>query len=153
MKPAYLSTAKVVETATDYGIKANALLFADDLYALPSNSWVIDTFSEAWAKTKLILGIAAYEVDMNDCDDYARMCAGYAQVLNNQTIKALGLQRAALAFGEFWYTSPQGAHAINAYLYREDQNSPVMIGTFEPQTGKPVELTRQQFYTCSLFRL
>lgn len=151
-----LMAAKITEAATDKGINPNALLFADSSYLLPSDQWVRETFSAAWEETKRVLGIAVYEPDMNDCDDYARMCAGYAQLLNNRTIresKSPVMPRAALAFGEFWYVSPQGAHAINAYFYQKVQGGDIFLGTFEPQTGKPVELTRQQIYTCSLFRL
>lgn len=154
MRYTKLMAAKITEAATDKGINPNALLFADSSYLLPSNRWVLDIFSAAWDATKRVLDIVAYEPDMNDCDDYARMCAGYAQLLNNRTLREnKALPRSALAFGEFWYMSPMGAHAINAYFYQEEVGGDILLGTFEPQTGKPVELTRQQIYTCSLFRL
>jgi hypothetical protein len=154
----HLTASEIVQAVVAAGVNPNTLLFADDSYLLPADDWVFGVFAEAWAETKRVLGIAVYEVDVNDCDDYARMCAGYAQMLNNRTIRVSRtsgpvMPSAALAFGEFWYVSPQGPHAINAFLYREVQGGPVLLGAIEPQTGARVNLTRREVESCTLFRL
>jgi hypothetical protein len=155
----HLTASEIVQAAVTQGINPNALLFADDGYLLPSDDWVFSTFAQAWEETKRVLGIAVYESDINDCDDYARMCAGYAQLLNNRTIKtsrtsgSLTMPSAALAFGEFWYASPQGPHAINAFLFRHVQGGPTLLGAIEPQTGARVLLTPKEVESCTLFRL
>lgn len=148
-----LSPAQIVQSLTGQ-LDLNAIIFADERYALPSRDWVIATFGEAWRQTKAVLGISLYATDRNDCDDFARMCAGYAQLLHNKTVAERGLANTGLAFGEFWYTDRAiGPHAINGFLYKEADGGPVLCGHFEPQTSEFKVLSPGEVRTCSLFRL
>lgn len=151
---------ELVRAAVACGISANALLFSDETYLLPSFPWVESTFSEAWLQTMQVLGISQYQADANDCDDFARMCAGYAQLLNNRTIqesrqpgKGPVKPAAGLAFGEFWFTPAQGPHAVNAFFHTLHQGGTLEIGFMEPQNGRILRPSKTEIQSCMLFRL
>ena len=79
---------------------------------------------------------------------------GYAQILNNETVRSKGLPEASMAFGEFWFNSDSiGSHAINAFLYKDTATGPVLVGFFEPQNGQILTLTKNEIHSCSLLRL
>lgn len=147
------TSSEILQAGAAHGVAAAAVLMADDAYLLPSRAWITTVFAPAWARTKLLLGTTEYRVDSNDCDDYARLCAGYAQLLNNRTLREYGGSEASLAFGEFWYASATlGSHAINAFLYRDDAKR-IQFGFFEPQTGEILALSPAEVGSCYLLRL
>jgi len=153
MTYAILTTGEIVNALGRFGVNANAIMFADETYILPEEWWVKTTFAQAWELTKAILHTNDYRPLTNDCDDFARLCAAYAQLLNNATILKLGIADASLAFGEFWYESAEGPHAINAYIYPVGTGKEVGIGFIEPQNGQTLDLTPNEIRSCSLLRL
>ena len=148
-----LTNGEIINVLGRFGISANAVLFADESYILPEQWWVQTTFAQAWLTTMSILNTGTYRPLTNDCDDFARLCAAYAQLLNNATILKLGITDASLAFGEFWFQSATGPHAINAYLYPTGVHKEIGIGFIEPQTGQTLNLTPDEISSCSLLRL
>lgn len=155
-----LSASAVLGVCTQHGINPNAVIFSDEQVALPRFDWVAQVFGPAWTETKRRLQIERYTSESNDCDDYARMCAGYAQMLHNLTLTELReakkpAPQTGLAFGEFWYTPPSGAHAINAFIHLAvpDVQDIFTLSFLEPQTSQIVRLTRHEIKSCSLFRL
>lgn len=122
---------------------------ADDSYVLPSHDWINHEFRGAWLEFKTSLG--EWQDNENDCDDFARGAAFFAQLLHHNT--PLHRARTALAFGEFWYRPRTGGgHAVNFYLYR-DLKGAIQIGFFEPQNGNEVALTATEIGSCTAWRL
>lgn len=144
---------RLVEAAAIVGVSSNGIIFADEAYYLPSYRWVTDTFSPAWMEAVRLLGVKDWRVDTNDCDDFARFCAGYAQLLNNKTVADQAMPSAALAFGEFWYAPENGGgHAINVFFFG-DAAGVIGLAFFEPQTGQVVMLTEHEKRSCTFLRL
>lgn len=116
-------------------------LISDDSYALPSPSWVACTFARAWMWFLDHMRAGGYVEEAHDCDDFARLCAAYAQLCHRNTKRASG----GLLFGEFWYHGADGGHALNVFI---DPKSDPPLRFFEPQTGKIVRLSRDEIETC-----
>lgn len=155
-----ITSKELSDVAKACGIKnmEAIALIADSAYALPSYNWVEDQFSTAWKRLREFMAIDEYKDEMNDCDDFARMCAAFAQSLHSRTLKsskALNRRACALAFGEFWYfdSSLHGYHAINAFLYRDEMNGIVRLGYYEPQTATITALPNADVWSCTMFRI
>lgn len=116
---------------------------------LPTANWITNGFSQSWIGFRESLG--AWTSEENDCDDFARGAAFFAQLLHHNTEGRP--KSSALAFGEFWYQQRdnRGGHAINFYVYRVGTN--MHVGFFEPQTGQGVTLTKQEIDSCYAWRL
>lgn len=123
---------------------------ADEAYMLPALDWVTGEFSDAWLAFRASLG--TWSEDDNDCDDFARGCAFFAQLLHHNTPQHE--LKTALAFGEFWYDRDiGGGHAINVFLYRDATSDVgVQIGFFEPQTGEAITLSQKELESCIAWR-
>ena len=113
-------------------------MLGDSKYAVPSLSWVKGAFSKDWRDFVGMLKVADYAPSANDCDDFARLAATLAQVCHHRT-KGHPTDT-GLAFGEIWYQSPQGLHAINVFVFGKD----LELGFYEPQAFKVVSLTEEE---------
>jgi hypothetical protein len=129
---------------SEFGIAGQV---ADDVYLLPSLNWVETDFTSAWFTFASALGL--WTEEENDCDDFARGAAFFAQVLNHNTPRK---PHAALAFGEFWYQRDSGtAHAINFFVYRAAGK--LKIGFYEPQGHIRVNLSNAEVHSCRAWKL
>lgn len=128
----------------------NQELIADAKYVLPAKSWIEVEFSRALERFYDALKVAYWLDESNDCDDFARGAAYFAQLLHARTRRYPGT---ALAFGEFWYLQKSGGgHAINFFLYK-DPDGALQVGYYEPQTRQVVELDPDETRYCLGFRI
>lgn len=123
---------------------------SDESYLAPTLDWVTGTLASTWSSLKTTLGINDYIVDARDCDDYTTMCAAYVRILHGLTVKAENLPSSGIAFGEFWFISHSGPHAINVFLVVGDNG--LMINFFEPQTGKLAILSDNEIKSAMFIR-
>jgi len=114
-----------------------ATSIADRQYAMPTRNFLEGAFSSALWSFQAFFKTLDWTAEANDCDDFARIAAGFAQILHFLTP---GRPPAtALAVGELWYVKDTGeGHAINIALCGTDANDVVC---YEPQTRKVVLLT------------
>ena len=120
----------------------------DALYSLPSLEWVQNDFTQAYRQFKASVDV--YRAESNDCDNFERACAFFADLLWSNTPKTTAT---GLAFGEFWYEQDTGGgHAINFFLYRF-LGPDIMIGFYEPQTGSVKSLTQKEISSCTYWRV
>lgn len=121
---------------------------ADDDYMLPAKGWVNGEFANGWFNFKATLG--GWSEQDNDCDDFARGAAFFAQLLNHNTPRKP--KPSALAFGEFWYRQDTGdLHAINFFVYRD--GTALKVGYFEPQSCSQIVLSPKEIKSCYSWRL
>ena len=121
----------------------------DAAYVLPTLDWVKGSFSQAFASFKFQLNNGQWKSEANDCDDFARFGAFFAQYLHHNTQNRI--KNTALCFGEFGYQKKDmSGHAINVFLYR-DQGK-VYIGFYEPQTCEVITLTKEEMSACQFYR-
>lgn len=100
----------------------------DESYILPSDQW-LDRFAIGWKAEVQQQG--AYQSEANDCEDFARAAAVFAQ---RMAPKEVGH---GLAFGELWYRRGDGvAHAVNVAVTSNG------LRFWEPNPGMWVRLTR-----------
>jgi len=130
---------------------------ADGHYALPTEEWVRTSFSSSFKTFKDSIIKGPWVSEENDCDDFARAAAFFAQLLHHNTQNKLS--NTGLAIGEFWYTMRDrkeglaiGAHAINFILVR-DKSENIRVLFFEPQISQVVELTDKEIRSCFYWRL
>jgi hypothetical protein len=121
--------------------------FADASYAEPTLAWVKNTFYPKFWEHRIQLGLKPYS-RRNDCDNFARSAAQYAQDCHALTPAALqGTKAEGLAFGEIWYTKSDGTglHAICA-LYSGG------LHFIEPQNGAILTLTQAEILSVNYAR-
>ncbi len=150
-----MTPATIERVLFDLGVSTSIhRMVADGEYATTSTEYLFGPFAAGWAiKRDQMLG--AYKSGKTDCDDYARACAEYAQECYRETKDAKSGR--ALAFGEFWYVSPQGPHAINFafvrdHLAADEYNDPTVV-FFEPQTASSLHLRREETASCLAYRI
>lgn len=121
---------------------------ADRRYALPTRGFIEGAFSSALWSFQKFFSILNWREEAQDCDDFARIAAGFAQILHCLTP---GRPPAtALAVGELWYVRDSGdGHAINVALCG---GGPDDVVCYEPQTRKVVELSVTEKARVSLIR-
>jgi len=117
-------------------------VLADASYACPTKKWVGKFFVwYRWCCARVgVVWKGCY-----DCDDFARLAAAFAQIshyLSDCEDKPQGL-----AFGEFWYDSELGPHAVNIILIEDSEAI-----WYEPQTGKELNLTDEEKESCCHIR-
>lgn len=121
----------------------------DSAYVLPTLDWVKGSFSQAFASFKFQLNNNQWKSEENDCDDFARFGAFFAQYLHHNTPNKI--KNTSLCFGEFGYQKKDlSGHAINVFLYRE--KGKVNVGFYEPQTCEVITLTKEEVSTCQFYR-
>lgn len=148
--PSVVLTGDLIELMDLQGIIPwDAGKFADAAYALPDAGWVGDEFALAFRSFIMQLKQGTWTSEANDCDDFARAAAFFAQYLHHNTPdKSKGT---SLAFGEFWYEPSGGPHAINIFVYR-DAAGALRVGFFEPQTFMVVQLSVREWQSCAYYR-
>jgi hypothetical protein len=142
--PIVISKAELQQFFDDAGIGGNILL-ADEYYAVPTLSWFSGTFVADFAAFKSALD--PYKAESNDCDDFARCGAFFAQFLNSNTPGRPN--NAALSVGEFWYQRDAGGgHAIVAGVCRVDGTTNLVLSFMEPQLPASTTLTEMESTSC-----
>lgn len=134
---------------TNYIAPTKCGIIADKAYMVPTLDWVQTDFYRAFAGFKLSLGTSRWSGEDNDCDDFARFAAFFAEYLHHNTpTRASGT---SLAFGEFWYTRDIGGlHAVNVFLYKDKEE--IKIGFLEPQNGQILKLSFSEIHSCYYYR-
>lgn len=149
-----IKTASAIEIANAFsseGVRVQPIM-ADEGCTIPSYRWVWTTFAADWRRWLEMVGPLGYKPSSNDCDDFARQCAVVAQICHARTLKPKHAVETALAFGEFWYMATNGAHAINVFVYSDD-DAVLRLGFFEPQSSSIVKLTTAHVRSCYFARL
>ena len=152
-----ISDTTVRSTLFDLGVSEGTacVLLGNPQYSLPSAGWVTGDFAtqfRAWVGQEGL----HYQTSEEDCKTFSRMAALYCDMLH---AKDPGRQPGThLAFGEFWYISARGGHAINVALVADGPVSGTSLPKyrllfFEPQTGLEVLLTRQEIESCVMCRI
>lgn len=115
----------------------NRFSIVDRLYAMPTRNFIEGAFSWALKSFQAFFRVLNWSEEANDCDDFARLAAAFAQILHYLTP---GRPPAtALAVGELWYVQDSGdGHAINIAVCGME---PTDVVCYEPQTRKVVTLT------------
>ena len=144
-----LSATEILLTLAVAGYDAGAgWNAADRRYALPTRGFIEGAFSSALWSFQKFFSILRWSEDAMDCDDFARIAAGFAQILHCLTP---GRPPAtALAVGELWDVGASGeGHAINVALCG---GGPDDVVCYEPQTRKVVELSVTEKARVTLIR-
>lgn len=126
----------------------NGSLTPDREYMHPTKGWILGDFANALRVLLSELEQTTYRIQSNDCDDFARLAAWFAQMLHNRTAPT---SEAALAFGEFYYVQDisRKGHAINCAIVMDDGKPSLIF--FEPQSQEQVYLSEREIGTCEYF--
>lgn len=146
-----MTQAELIDFMSKRGAMPMAFLAADSEYAHPTENWFYGSFASALKTLFFQLNLTLWKAEENDCDDFARLAAAFAQSLHARTkSKRPGT---ALAVGEFWYdrSSPDGpqAHAVNCAIVYDGDYKLLFL---EPQTQKRITLSQQEIASCSAYR-
>ncbi|MDX1951517.1 MAG: hypothetical protein SFY81_04995 [Verrucomicrobiota bacterium] len=133
------------------GIYAENALILDSQYALPTKRWLLNEFAVALRNWYFSLGLSGYTAGSNDCENFARGAAFYADLAHRNSSRKNGVETTGLAFGEFWYRQRdgKGGHAINIAIVAEGKPEIIF---FEPQTQQQVPLIQQEIAPCIGYR-
>ena len=148
-----LTGPEITQVLTDAGVATFDGYCPDKDYSLTTKAWLVLPFARALRSFCESFNIGSWEAEINDCDDFSRTAAMFAQACHNHTSKEDPTrQETALAFGEFFYTKDDGeGHAINVAIIRNDKGEHEAI-FFEPQNQTVVELTQTEKESCAFFR-
>jgi len=137
-------SSNIISLLNGYDIYPSDKIIDDELYTLPSKNWVETTFSNEFFKFLSEEKLQQYELDSNDCDNFAGWARLFAQKLNNNT-KSQG--KSSILFGEFDYKEDKGGyHAINFFISLEDEKYKIYF--YEPQTQKIIFLSDDEIKSC-----
>lgn len=132
--------------AAGYG--ANNWSLADRRYAMPTRGFISGAFSAALWSFQSFFNILNWVEEAMDCDDFARIAAGFAQILHFLTPNRP--PQSALAVGELWYQRDSGeGHAINLCVCGLN---PEDVVAYEPQTRQIVTLNEGEKLLASMIR-
>lgn len=148
-----LSGPEIIQVLTDQVVGTFDGFCPDKTYSLPTQDWLTGAFGEAFDKFLFEFEESAWRPEINDCDDFSRSAAFFAQLLHKRKSKNDPLRKeTALAFGEFFYTKDSGeGHAINVAIIRNIKGEHEAV-FFEPQNQTIVELTQTEKESCEFFR-
>jgi hypothetical protein len=144
-----ITANQITDIMGDVGVMGSARALADSTYALPSERWVQNQYASALYSFLNTLKSSQWVAEENDCDNFASLSFSFAQILHHNTPNKG--KNVSLAFGEFWYVSRSGPHAINVFITRIPPDS-YKVGFFEPQTQKTVVLTYDEISSCAFYR-
>jgi hypothetical protein len=152
--PTIKHTVEAVEIAAmleSLGVTTPNSFFADDVYALPSEHWLANEYSESLYRFLTSFKSATYVATENDCDNFSTLAFAFAQILHHNTPQKN--KKTALAVGEIWYASLArgGVHAINVAMVWDDQTGYKII-FYEPQTQQIVQLTQAEIAGVKYYR-
>jgi hypothetical protein len=121
------------------------IVFLDEQYAEPTLSYLQHEFSHALTANLTAQGLMGYDVESNDCDDFAVEAWALMRRCHSRTIKQEGYVRCSIAFGCWQYrpaNSNGATHIINCAVI---DNGLVF---YEPQTQSVIQLTDEEISTC-----
>lgn len=137
MEPTFITGNDINRIMTEIGVPSEVTnpygVLADANYMMPTIEWFQYKFVPAWNGLLKFMELSQYVPEAFDCDDYARLCAAFAGILNARTVLQQNLGPRSLALGEFWYRPPSGGHAMNFFLHKLD--GVIKVQFFEPQAG------------------
>jgi hypothetical protein len=150
-------TADALSTFLSQTCNATPMTF-DSEYALPARDWFLNQFGPATHDAMQKLGVAGYETEAWDCEDFAFFAANWAKMCHRRTA---GHPAKGLAVGVFVYypaTSSGGLHAINVAVVRRDplaldpalapDPSAYELVFLEPQSGQEKKLSADELSSC-----
>jgi hypothetical protein len=122
----------------------------DESYMLPSPDWFTDTFPAELKDFQFRNRQTSAVPETNDCDDYARGAAWWAQRCHTRSEGRR--THTALAVGEFCYDdSTLGRHVIIFAIVRHAAAFRILF--MEPQTGRMRDLSKTEIESCVYFIL
>jgi hypothetical protein len=122
----------------------------DESYMLPSPDWFTDVFPHELKDFQFRNKQTRPVPEANDCDDYARGAAWWAQRCH--TDSEGGRSQTAFAVGEFSYDDATlGRHAIIFAIVRHAAAFRILF--MEPQTGRMRDLSKTEIESCVYFIL
>lgn len=136
---------EIQQLVWDNGMSNMIEIIVDEHYGLPTEGWVTDVlFPELFKRLKQN-NLWQYQIESNDCDDFAARARLLAQELNNQTSNR-GVR--ALAVGEYHYIQRMTGlkHALNFAVVKSSGKLKLIF--FEPQTGEIAYLTEEEIASC-----
>lgn len=143
-----LNSSQVAQSLMAAGVYTTGWSLADRAYAMPTRQWMLGPFAEALARLQFEFGVNKWTAEDNDCDDFSRLAAAFAQVLH---VNTPGHPAAtALALGELWYVQDNGeGHAI---VFALCGPLPEDVLFFEPQDGTEKHLSDREKQNVTLVR-
>jgi hypothetical protein len=143
-----LTSSQLAEALNAAGIYPTQWSLADRAYALPTRQWVLGAYAEALRRLQFEFAVNHWTAEDNDCDDFARLAAAFAQILHTNT--AGHPAATALAVGELWYFQDGGGgHAI---VFAVCGPNPEDVLLFEPQTAAEKTLSDTEKQNATLAR-
>ena len=135
-----IQAPQIINQLIAAGITSAGWSVSDSEYALPTMQWVTGPFSDALRKLQYEFKVNRWTREDNDCDDFARLSAAFAQVLHSNTPDHP--EGTALAIGEMWYVQDSGGgHAINFAVCGPDHTDVLF---YEPQRVALVQLSEAE---------
>ena len=135
---------------SEKGILPANRVAADDVYSLASINWIRDTISYEYNKFLSLIGMARYETDSNDCDDFARAFTLFCKKEFRNSLKD---KKHSIAVGEFYYIQKNGkAHAINFMIVLNEKREKELL-FYEPQMKQFIKLSDEEIQSCLFFGL
>lgn len=120
---------------------------AKDRYYLPEKEWLRNEFSDGLTVAQRDENGATYQKWKWICNDFSRYAAHYAA--RCFAIDESCPPDGGLAFGQFKFVEPEGAHAINFAICASGSGSELELVTFEPQPPpRIVYLTEKETKSC-----
>tara|TARA_R110000868_G_scaffold117108_3_gene311137 strand:- start:1405 stop:1845 length:441 start_codon:yes stop_codon:yes gene_type:complete len=143
-----INSSQMIMQLAEAGIVSPTWSISDGSYAMPTLQWVTGPFSDALRKLQYEFKVSGWTREDNDCDDFARLSAAFAQVLHHNTPDRP--EGTALAVGELWYLQDAGGgHAINFAVCGPDKTDVLF---YEPQRVALVQLTESERARTLLIR-
>ena len=135
--PKTLSGFELQMMLADAGFESQNWSIADRRYAMATRGFIMGLFSKALWSFQAFFKVLNWTEDANDCDDFARLSAAFAQILHFLTP---GRPPAtALAVAEFWFVQDDGSgHAINLAICGNE------VLAYEPQSRNEIELSADE---------
>lgn len=122
-------------------ITATSIAIPDAKYVMPTVGWIEREFSHGLFGFQHALGIATFENEAGDCDDFSQAAAFYAKWLNR--VSPNRNTEAGLAVGELYYIKDSGGgHAINFIVTLIGDR--IQIVFYEPQLRRIVSLSEAE---------
>ena len=131
------------------GVASLSWHIADRNYALPTVNFLRGAFASALWSFQNFFAVMSWTEEANDCDDFARLAAAFAQILHYLTPGRP--ECSALAVGEFWFQKDNGGggHAINVACCGLEASDVVF---YEPQTRTVLHLTDTEKASATMVR-
>jgi len=144
-EPKTISGYELQVMLNDAGFESQNWSIADRRYAMPTRGFIMGAFSKALWTLQAFFKVLNWTEDANDCDDFARLAASFAQILHFLTPGRP--PASALAVGEFWFVQDDGTgHAIDLAVCGNE------VMAYEPQTRNEIELSADEKRRGTLVR-